>query len=59
MKIRWISTIVLIVMFFAVTDISYCEDEQQCQPDVIVFLVMVLVIIGRLPIKTESYCSSG
>jgi hypothetical protein len=24
-------------MFFAVTDISYCEDEQQCQPDVIVF----------------------
>jgi len=37
MKIRWISTIVLIVMFFAVTDISYCEDEQQCQPDVIVF----------------------
>jgi len=36
MKIRWISTIVLIVMFFAVTDISYCEDEQTCQPDVVV-----------------------
>ena len=36
MKIRWISTIVLLVTFFAVQGVGYGEDEQTCQPDVVV-----------------------
>ena len=36
MKIRWISTIVLIVMFFAVQSVGYGEDELSCQPDAVV-----------------------
>ena len=36
MKIRWISTILLLVTFFAVQGVSYGEDEQTCQPDVVV-----------------------
>lgn len=36
MKIRWISIIVIIVMFLAVTGVGYSEEEQPCPPGVVV-----------------------
>lgn len=37
MKIRWISNIVLLATFLAMSGIVYGEGEQQCQPGVVVF----------------------
>ncbi|MDR4509911.1 MAG: hypothetical protein MRJ65_17030 [Candidatus Brocadiaceae bacterium] len=36
MKIRWITTIVLIVMFNVAHEVGYGEEEQLCQPTVVV-----------------------
>ena len=35
MNIRWMSNIVLLVAFLAMSSVAYSEGEQQCQPEVI------------------------
>ncbi|UJS15950.1 MAG: hypothetical protein L3J17_08450 [Candidatus Jettenia sp.] len=37
MKIRWISHIVLLVSFLAISGVVYGEGEQQCQPGIVIF----------------------
>ena len=37
MNIRWISHIVLLVTFLAMSGVVYGEGGQQCQPEVVVF----------------------
>ncbi|MDN3514506.1 MAG: hypothetical protein NG747_08910 [Candidatus Brocadia sp.] len=37
MNIRWISHVVLLITFFALSGVVYGEGEQQCQPETVVF----------------------